>query len=94
MRLQVASASIILSDTTTAGQQMRVASCDLEQLITKARLSPNTTHAEVTLQELTMLDLTQALDSSADAVLTRWQQLGEHLYATVQQHHLPHTSLR
>ena len=76
MLLQVASASIMLSDSSTDSQPRQIACCNLEQLSSKVRLSPDTTHAEVILQEMTVLDMTQCSDSSADAVLGRWQQPG------------------
>lgn len=78
MPSQVASASIILSDSNAAGQAERVAACDLEQLIAKVQLSPEATHTEVTLQEMALLDLTQGAASIADTIVTRWQQPGSH----------------
>lgn len=74
---QVASASIILSHSNTEGQAKRVAACDLEQLTAKVQLSPEATHAEVTLQDMTLLDLTDGSASTPDALLTRWQQPGQ-----------------
>ena len=78
MLSQVASASVILLDSDTDGQAKRVAACDLEQLIAKAQLSPEATHTQVTLQEITLLDLTQSSAGIADTLLTRWQQPGWH----------------
>lgn len=74
--LQVALASIMLSDSSTNRQPRQVACCNMEQLNSKVRLSPDTTHAEATLQEMTVLDMTQRSANSADAVLARWQQPG------------------
>lgn len=78
MPSQVASASVILCDSNAGGQAHRVAACDLEQLIARVQLSPEATHTEVTLQEMTLLDLTQGSASIADTILTRWQQPGWH----------------
>lgn len=76
MLSQVASASVILFDSNADGQAQRVAACDLEQLIAKVQLSPEATHTQVTLQEMTLLDLTQGSASIADTLLARWQQPG------------------
>lgn len=84
---QVASASVILSDSTPEGQAKRVAVCDLEQLTAKVQLSPEATHTEVTLQDMTLLDLTHSSANTADALLTRWQQPGQHAACLVYKTH-------
>jgi len=52
---------------------------DLEQLKVHVQLSSEETQAEVTVQEITVLDLAKGSASSADVVLTRWQQSGSQL---------------
>ena len=75
--LQVASGSLICLDATHDEEAHQVASLDLEQLKVHVQLSSETTHAEVTVQEITVQDLGSCPASSADVVLTRWQQSGK-----------------
>ena len=75
--LQVASGSVICLDATHDEEAHQVASLDLEQLKVHVQLSSETTHAEVTVQEITVQDLGSCPSSSADVVLTRWQQSGK-----------------
>ena len=85
MLSQVASASVILCNSKAEGQAKRVAACDLEQLVARVQLSPEVTHSEVTLQDMTLLDLTQGFAGTADTLLTRWQQPGWHTASLPQQ---------
>lgn len=84
--LQIASGSLICLDATHDEEAHQVASLDLEQLKVHVQLSSETTHAEVTVQEITVQDLGACPSSSADVVLTRWQQSGK-------QGHLTHLQL-
>ena len=74
--LQVASGSLICLDATHDEDAHQLASLDLEQLKVHVQLSSDTTHAEVTVQEITVQDLGGCPATSADVVLTRWQQSG------------------
>lgn len=74
--LQIASGSLICLDATRDEEAHQVASLDLEQLKVHVQLSSETTHAEVTVQEITVQDLGSCPASSADVVLSRWQQSG------------------
>ena len=75
--LQIASGSVICLNATCDEDARQLASLDLEQLKVHIQLSSETAHAEVTVQEITVQDLGSCPASSADVVLTRWQQSGK-----------------
>ncbi|KAA6426735.1 MAG: vacuolar sorting-associated 13F-like [Trebouxia sp. A1-2] len=72
--VKIASGSVTFSDAIKGAHAKQLASIDVEQLKVYVQLRSEATHAKMTVQEITVQDLSTGAADCADVVLARWQQ--------------------